>query len=311
MPRSDGSLAVASAGGDRAVQGTGAHFCSLGDPIDTATSQGTFSLQVMGAVAELERALIHEQTKAERRPAHAPGRVRGNPGLRAGDREALRKLVAARDDSCFRKLEATGDQWLPLVRRPRAAMVREDLGRLLGARTSQTWAVERLKRAARRDVRDGLLPKTVLDRAPRPTPDDRLLVIVAGMRQGDPELPLVGIATRLEASRERTPAATASGIPRPSGCCWSARKRWGWPGRVVLMAASVRFPCPSPFSRSGPEARRPRLSAGDGPPSRSLGADGSPAGRLMRCISRCPGDPGSGRWSWRSPRAFPLLRKAA
>ena len=38
------------------LEARGAHFRSLGDPIDTATPQGRFSLQVMGAVAELERA---------------------------------------------------------------------------------------------------------------------------------------------------------------------------------------------------------------------------------------------------------------
>lgn len=34
----------------------GAHFRSLRDPIDTPTPQGMFSLQVLGAVAQLERA---------------------------------------------------------------------------------------------------------------------------------------------------------------------------------------------------------------------------------------------------------------
>ncbi|MCB1469365.1 MAG: recombinase family protein, partial [Rhizobiaceae bacterium] len=42
----------------------GAHFRSLRDPIDTSTPQGMFSLQVLGAVAQLERALISERTKA-------------------------------------------------------------------------------------------------------------------------------------------------------------------------------------------------------------------------------------------------------
>jgi DNA invertase Pin-like site-specific DNA recombinase len=32
-----------------------AHFRSLRDPIDTSTPQGMFSLQVLGAVAQLER----------------------------------------------------------------------------------------------------------------------------------------------------------------------------------------------------------------------------------------------------------------
>jgi len=42
----------------------GAHFRSLREPIDTSTPQGMFSLQVLGAVAQLERAPISERTKA-------------------------------------------------------------------------------------------------------------------------------------------------------------------------------------------------------------------------------------------------------
>jgi DNA invertase Pin-like site-specific DNA recombinase len=34
----------------------GAHFKSFADPVDTTTPQGRFALQVLGAVAELERA---------------------------------------------------------------------------------------------------------------------------------------------------------------------------------------------------------------------------------------------------------------
>ena len=44
------------------LQARGAHFRSLRDPIDTTTPQGMFSLQVLGAVAQLERALIAERT---------------------------------------------------------------------------------------------------------------------------------------------------------------------------------------------------------------------------------------------------------
>ena len=36
----------------------GAGFRSLGDPIDTTSPQGRFALQILGAVAEFERALI-------------------------------------------------------------------------------------------------------------------------------------------------------------------------------------------------------------------------------------------------------------
>ena len=48
----------------------GAHFKSLADPIDTTTPQGRFALQVLGAVAELERALIQERTKDGLRAAN-------------------------------------------------------------------------------------------------------------------------------------------------------------------------------------------------------------------------------------------------
>jgi len=69
----------------------GAYFRSLRDPIDTTTPQGMFSLQVLRAVAQLERALIAERTKAGLRSARLRGRVGGNPGLRARDPEAIRK----------------------------------------------------------------------------------------------------------------------------------------------------------------------------------------------------------------------------
>ena len=56
-----------------------------------------FSLQVLGAVAQLERALIAERTKAGLLAARKRGRVGGNPGLRAGDTDAIRKVRARRD----------------------------------------------------------------------------------------------------------------------------------------------------------------------------------------------------------------------
>ena len=61
------------------LEANGAHFRSLRDPIDTTTPQGMFSLQVLGAVAQLERALIAERTKAGLRAARSRGRVGGNP----------------------------------------------------------------------------------------------------------------------------------------------------------------------------------------------------------------------------------------
>ncbi|GHG29113.1 hypothetical protein [Paracoccus aerius] len=92
-------------------------------------------------------------------------------------------------------------------------MAWDDLTRHLGSRTRQPWTLERMKRAARRHVRDGLLLTTVLDRAPRRTADDRLLAIIAGMRHADPDLTLEGIARQLEDMGERTLRGRASFYP--------------------------------------------------------------------------------------------------
>lgn len=73
----------------------GAHFRSLRDPIDTSTPQGMFSLQVLGAVAQLERALISERTKAGIAAAKAKGRLPGNPGIRERRPEMLSKMKLA------------------------------------------------------------------------------------------------------------------------------------------------------------------------------------------------------------------------
>jgi len=46
------------------LRAKGAHFRSLADPIDTSGPSGVLVLQMLGAVAEFERSLIRERTKA-------------------------------------------------------------------------------------------------------------------------------------------------------------------------------------------------------------------------------------------------------
>ena len=128
------------------LEAAGAHFRSLRDPIDTTTPQGMFSLQVLGAVAQLERALIAERTKAGLRAARSRGRVGGNPGLRAGDPDAIRKVRASRDAAHLDGVLAQLDTWLPTVRRMRPAQPWGDVVRVLNRITASTWTVERLRR---------------------------------------------------------------------------------------------------------------------------------------------------------------------
>ncbi len=196
------------------LEAKGAHFRSLGDPIDTTSPQGKFTLQVLGAAAELERALIRERTMAGLRSARARGRVGGNPGLRARDPQAIRALRRARDDRYFEALTQTAEEWVPLVRRHRPDMAWEDLVRLVNARAQgRPWSVERLVRATKRYVADGFLDPVVLGRARPRAADDRLLAIVAGIAGADPDLTLKGICDRLEAMRERTPRGRTNWQP--------------------------------------------------------------------------------------------------
>jgi DNA invertase Pin-like site-specific DNA recombinase len=190
------------------LEAKGAFFRSLHDPIDTASPQGKFTLQVLGAAAEFERALIRERTKAGLASARAQGRVGGNPGLRARDPAAIRKVRIARADGHVARLNQTAEDWVPQVRRLRPDMAWEDVLRIVNAGLPPgraPWTQSRLLRAVKRYVTEGFLPATVLGRARRADPDDRLPALVAAIKGADPDITLQAICDRLEAMRERTP----------------------------------------------------------------------------------------------------------
>lgn len=61
------------------LQNRDVQFVSLTDGIDTATSAGRFFFHVMAALAEMERDLARERTKAGLQAAKARGRLGGRP----------------------------------------------------------------------------------------------------------------------------------------------------------------------------------------------------------------------------------------
>jgi len=197
------------------LEAKGAFFRSIQDPIDTASPQGKFTLQVLGAAAEFERALIRERTKAGLASARTKGRVGGNPGLRAKNPAALRKVRLARQDGYMERLNETAQDWVPHVRRLRPDLAWEDVVRIINGPLPEArrWTQSRLLRAVKAYVRDGFLPTEVLARAGRRETDDRLPAIVAGIKGADPDITLQAICTRLEAMRERTPRGRTSWQP--------------------------------------------------------------------------------------------------
>jgi hypothetical protein len=166
-----------------------------------------FSLQVLGAVAQLERALIAERTKAGIEAARARGRIPGNPGLRRGEQAAIAKAAAARNRRYLADLIASMDLWMPMVRKMRPGQSWEDVVRALNASnvTPWTWTPERLRRSVKRLVHERLADETLLNRAPVRPVGDRLATIVAGIALANPNLSLRGIAAQLESMGERTP----------------------------------------------------------------------------------------------------------
>jgi DNA invertase Pin-like site-specific DNA recombinase len=182
----------------------GTHFKSLRDPIDTSTPQGMFSLQVLGAVAQLERSLISERTKAGVRAAKAKGKQPGNPGLREERPEAIRKTALARDKVYLGDLLTSADSFLPVVRQMRPQHSWEDVVQILNVK-GQRWTDQSLRRAVKRLVSEKMADPILLKKAGRRPPDDRVMTLIAGIAISNPNLTLREIGAQLEAMRERTP----------------------------------------------------------------------------------------------------------
>ncbi|EIE2981807.1 recombinase family protein [Escherichia coli] len=74
----------------------GINFRSLTDAIDTSTPMGRFFFHVMGALAEMERELIVERTKAGLEAARAQGQIGGRrPKLTPEQWELAGRLIAS------------------------------------------------------------------------------------------------------------------------------------------------------------------------------------------------------------------------
>lgn len=78
------------------VEGKGAGFRSLTEAIDTTTPAGRMMMQLVGAFAEFERAMIRERTKAGLDQARQEGRIGGRrPKLTPQQKEEIREAVTS------------------------------------------------------------------------------------------------------------------------------------------------------------------------------------------------------------------------
>lgn len=79
---------------------TGVRFRSLSDGVDTSTAAGELIAQLLGAIAQFERSLIIERTRAGIDTARRNGVVFGPPRkLNRQQRDTLRKLYSTGDET--------------------------------------------------------------------------------------------------------------------------------------------------------------------------------------------------------------------
>jgi DNA invertase Pin-like site-specific DNA recombinase len=76
----------------RQLEGVGATIKSVTEPLDTTNSMGVFVVQILGAVAQLERSMIRERSIAGQIAARERGRIPGRS--RSLSPEEERALVA-------------------------------------------------------------------------------------------------------------------------------------------------------------------------------------------------------------------------
>ena len=130
--------------------------------------------------------------------AHAEGRRSGNPGLLAGDPEALRKLRDARRAVDLAQLISDSAAWMPTVVAMRPASPWGDVIRAIGG----GMTTERLRRAVHRLVKEGLADGGLLGRAPQIATKHRLADLIAALAE---TRTLQQVCQRLEDMGERTP----------------------------------------------------------------------------------------------------------
>lgn len=99
------------------LNGRGVGFQSLSETIDTTTAGGMLFFHMMGALAEFERALISERTRAGMAAARTRGvRLGRPPKLNDQQVENARRALSAGTVTCADLAEALGVSRLTLVR---------------------------------------------------------------------------------------------------------------------------------------------------------------------------------------------------
>jgi DNA invertase Pin-like site-specific DNA recombinase len=106
------------------IEALGASFKSLTEQIDTASPAGRMMMQMVGAFAEFERAMVKERTKAGLATARLQGRIGGRP----------RKLTPHQEADAINMVQSGGKTPADVART--LGVHRSTIGRLLQSQSS-------------------------------------------------------------------------------------------------------------------------------------------------------------------------------
>jgi hypothetical protein len=182
-----------------------------------------FSLQVLGAVAQLERALISERTKAGIKGRKAKGKLPGNPGIRERRPEALAKMPRRRR-AAYGTRSHPGDE--PVAADGAANATGPHLGRHCSRAEAARldWTPERLRRAVKWLVAEHLADPPAR-RSPLPACRKiGLMTLVAGIHS------------------DRTRSSRCAKSPPSSSACMSGRRAAAPNGRPLRSRTSSTGP---------------------------------------------------------------------
>lgn len=146
-------------------------LCSLAEAIDTTTAGGSLLFHIMSAMAEFERALISERTKAKLQAIKDRNIKLGNTALQSNDPAVrdpvIKKLRQASERRFLAQIETSEAHWLSHVEFNRPEKAWKDVARIISATTPFKIDGPGIRRTALAYVKDGRLPASVLNRAPK------------------------------------------------------------------------------------------------------------------------------------------------